>query len=175
MISDHDIQKAQGIERCSGKFYIKGVSKEPFINKGIETFNEVGRAVYHELINSENSKIHKSHYIMLGNMKVMEIVSFTTNRKNPIREINLKRELCKLNISTIIDLCRPGQEFASSLIREVRDSIPVDVRHSISNREQLERDETVMRLGELCIAIHLNLQGAAKIMRQKCGKNNATT
>jgi hypothetical protein len=104
---------------------------------------------------------------MLGNMKITDFLRFTASKVNPIKELRLRADAVKEHVSTILDLCQGGFETNSHLINEVKGMIPEEIRLNIGNRAQHEKDDTIMRIGESYIAIHMNLFRAPRSIKHR--------
>jgi hypothetical protein len=155
-MSFHDIQQAQKTENCTGKMIVKTYSTDEFVKKGVEVFNQTGVKVLKEMLKSEDSLIHKSHFVMVGNMKVLDFAEMTL-KINPIVRLGIVREGKKDGITSMKDLCDKPVSQLPSQCKKIRETLADNIARQISNFEALSRDETVIRIGLTCMAIHLNI------------------
>lgn len=153
--SNHDINIAQRIGNIIGKYAISNKVIDSFIRKGVDAANEIGEQILNQILTDPQGNIHKSHFVMLGNLPLIDF-SKAVRKDNPIYNLNLKKEMNDSEIRNVRGLCSMNVD-THQAIKSLKEAIPEDIIQKIANWTYLERDDTVMRLGNTNVAIKLNI------------------
>jgi hypothetical protein len=149
----HDIHLAQGINELNS-YVTCHKSKNLFINRGINAFNDIGKELLKNVINSKDDNLHKSHFVKLGICTLKEFAK-AINKEYPIFMLGLSCEIKRSRINTVKDMLQQNLDNLTN-IQVLLHQIPIEIRRKTLN-PNLEKDETVMRIGKTNLAIKLNI------------------